>query len=296
MENYWAERSTTRLAQSEITALKYTTRVLDIYTATERKVNKQIQSVYENYAKKGVLDRKDLQKALSTNQRIQFTKKLKLRAAELGLDPEELLDERYLFRLTRLEAMKAQIQLEIKAIARQENAITTRAYKRVVSDSYASIQQDMPLMGINPAFSTISKDVVDTIVRQNWSGKHYSTRIYSNVDDLAKQLPDILGSGMLSGESLPSMAKVIRERFGVSQYRAMTLIRTETAFMHNRAELQSYKDDNVKQYEFVAILDGRTTEICEGLDGRRFKTKDAMVGKNYPPMHVKCRSTTAPIA
>ena len=133
MENYWAERSTTRLAQSEITALKYTTRVLDIYTATERKVNKQIQSVYENYAKKGVLDRKDLQKALSTNQRIQFVKKLKLRTIELGLDPEELLDERYLFRLTRLEAMKAQIQLEIKAIARQESAITTRAYKSGIS-------------------------------------------------------------------------------------------------------------------------------------------------------------------
>lgn len=32
--------------------------------------------------------------------------------------------------------------------------------------------------------------------------------------------------------------------------------------------------------------------ICQSLDGKIFFLKDRLVGKNYPPMHPWCRSTT----
>ena len=44
-------------------------------------------------------------------------------------------------------------------------------------------------------------------------------------------------------------------------------------------------------YVFVATLDNRTSQICQELDGKKFKLSEAEEGVNYPPMHPYCRST-----
>jgi NAD+--asparagine ADP-ribosyltransferase len=72
----------------------------------------------------------------------------------------------------------------------------------------------------------------------------------------------------------------------------MRLVRTETNHFQNRAELQSYKDEDVEYYRFDATLDGRTSDICRELNGKIFRVADAIEGVNYPAMHVNCRSTT----
>ena len=53
-----------------------------------------------------------------------------------------------------------------------------------------------------------------------------------------------------------------------------------------------YKKLDVEEYEFMATLDKRTSEICRELDGKHFKVDEAVPGENYPPMHPRCRSTT----
>ena len=48
--------------------------------------------------------------------------------------------------------------------------------------------------------------------------------------------------------------------------------------------------DIVPYYEWLSTLDGRTSPICRGLDGKVFE-----VGKGrLPPAHFNCRSTTSP--
>ena len=43
---------------------------------------------------------------------------------------------------------------------------------------------------------------------------------------------------------------------------------------------------------YSACIDGRTSKLCRELDGKTFKVKDGKPGKNLPPMHPFCRSTT----
>jgi hypothetical protein len=50
----------------------------------------------------------------------------------------------------------------------------------------------------------------------------------------------------------------------------------------------------VEQYELVATLDGKTSEICQELDGKVFAMKDYEVGVTAPPFHCWCRTVTAP--
>ena len=44
-------------------------------------------------------------------------------------------------------------------------------------------------------------------------------------------------------------------------------------------------------YQYSAIMDDRTSDICSGLHGKFFKAGDEPI----PPMHFNCRSTLIPI-
>ena len=54
----------------------------------------------------------------------------------------------------------------------------------------------------------------------------------------------------------------------------------------------AYEEMGVKEYVFVAVLDSRTSEICQANDNKKYLYKDREVGVNYPPLHPNCRSTT----
>jgi SPP1 gp7 family putative phage head morphogenesis protein len=49
-------------------------------------------------------------------------------------------------------------------------------------------------------------------------------------------------------------------------------------------------DDALVGYEFVAVLDSRTSQQCRGFDGRTFKADDPKLAAITPPLHPNCRS------
>lgn len=87
-------------------------------------------------------------------------------------------------------------------------------------------------------------------------------------------------------------------RCAVGAFEARRLVRTEACYIANQAELDGYRQTGIESYEFSAVLDNRTSKLCDnvdGLDGKIFKISEAVPGKNLPPMHPFCRSTTLPI-
>lgn len=48
--------------------------------------------------------------------------------------------------------------------------------------------------------------------------------------------------------------------------------------------------------EFVAVLDGQTTELCRGLDGTILPIDHPFWNNYYPPNHFNCRSTVKQLA
>lgn len=74
---------------------------------------------------------------------------------------------------------------------------------------------------------------------------------------------------------------------------AMTVTRTATIHTNARARdlLYEANADLVKEVQWVATLDGRTSDICMGLDGQVFPIGDGP----RPPAHPNCRSTTTPV-
>lgn len=291
-QEYWRGRSEKRLVTSEELGDSAIIQSLGIYENALRNIERDIQSIYSNYSKNGILDVKELKKALNPCNKVEFLRKISKTAGLLNLAPSKIYDERYLGRLTRLQALMEQIKLQVMAIAPQTEFISAQAYSEVLQTSYKSFQGDIKKLGITPTFATLDKGAINTILTANWFGGNYSSRIWNNTGKLALELPTLLGASLSAGESYQKTARKLRERFDVTRYEATRLVRTETNYFQNQAELQSYWDDGIEKYEYEAILDSRTSKICRHLNGRVYYVKDAMPGVNYPPMHGNCRSTT----
>lgn len=79
-----------------------------------------------------------------------------------------------------------------------------------------------------------------------------------------------------------------------------TLVRTKTTEIYNRGRKSYFDNDELAQkviggYQFSAILDARTTEICRSLDKKIFKNDDDNINLMTPPLHWNCRSILVPV-
>ena len=126
----------------------------------------------------------------------------------------------------------------------------------------------------------------------NWSGKHYSQRIWKNTQELSRTLKQELLVSLLTGRTDRETSEVIMNRCGAGAMQARRLVRTESCFLSGELTARSYEECGIEKYRYLATLDLRTSKICRELDGKIFPLKDRKPGKNYPPMHPWCRSTT----
>ena len=74
-------------------------------------------------------------------------------------------------------------------------------------------------------------------------------------------------------------------------YKARRVVRTESNYCINQAELKGMKDAGFDEYEFISLGEEAedVCDTCDDLDGERFKISEAAVGVNCPPMHPFCR-------
>ena len=281
-------------------AQEISNRIGTAYSAALRGIQSQLGSIFKNFAD-GISEaeaKRILQRA-SLSPDADYMDSLR-QAISLVEDPDEkaaLLAElnapAYKARMQRLKALAEDVGKKCDELARTADSTLDGGLRRIVRDSYYHGVFDMQQRtGIAFSFSKVSERMIKEVLQQNWSGEHYSERIWQNTDALAEQLRDVLMKGVLTGASSGRMANEIQERFHASYSRALTLTRTESSHCANSAELERYKDTGVEKYRYVATLDNRTSEICQELDGEEFPVKDAKPGTNYPPMHPRCRSTT----
>jgi SPP1 gp7 family putative phage head morphogenesis protein len=77
--------------------------------------------------------------------------------------------------------------------------------------------------------------------------------------------------------------------------RLETIVRTNTLAAFNQARLEQFAavSDEIQAYQYSAIWDDRTSEICQALDTKIISK--AEVDKYNPPNHFNCRSVLIPI-
>lgn len=108
-----------------------------------------------------------------------------------------------------------------------------------------------------------------------------------------RRFESTLREGIGLGETTPQLVKRI-EAGGWAQSRrsAQTVALTANAAIANAARLDTFKQmRSVKFVEYSAILDNRTSQICQSLSGKIFPIEGPITS---PPQHPRCRSLLLP--
>lgn len=196
----------------------------------------------------------------------------------------------------RLKLLQKQIEKRLEILFELEEAYVTRVLWHTFEEEYYhGIFNLNQLVGYGAGTYYLAPDVIESAITTAWSRANYSDRIWKRKKELGKTVEEILRKGMLMGYSNARMTKQLAEQMDVSLRQAGRLIRTETCYVANQATLQSYKELDVEEYEFLATLDLLTSQTCRHLDGKKYPRNQAQVGLNYPPMHPHCRSSTIPV-
>lgn len=184
------------------------------------------------------------------------------------------------------------VEIESDLIALNEIRTSELLYKDVLSKAFNRSMFDIQKgIGLGFSFDMIPENIIKDILKNPWSGKHFAKRIGINNEILANNITDIMLDGFMEGKSIDKMARELKESVKVGKYIATRLIRTEVTYISNAAELESYKEMEIEKYIYIATLDTRTSDVCQGLDREVFEVSKAMAGENLPPMHPNCRSS-----
>lgn len=145
-------------------------------------------------------------------------------------------------------------------------------------------------------FREVPARQIDAAVSRPWApdGADFSARIWKQKKDLINNLQTDITRALMTGETTTDLADKISKRFNTTYGQAYRLVETETAYIQERAMLDTYDALDVEQYEICAVLDSKTSETCQHLDGKIFDKKDAKPGVTMPPFHCHCRTTTIP--
>jgi SPP1 gp7 family putative phage head morphogenesis protein len=78
-----------------------------------------------------------------------------------------------------------------------------------------------------------------------------------------------------------------------------TLVRTNVFESLNEARFQEFTDPAlegfVQAFEYAAVMDSSTTDICQELNGKVFAADSGEWEEYRPPNHFNCRSVLVPI-
>lgn len=297
--DYWNKRANERMASYHKDSYETIRKITSAYDKAIKDINGDINSIFYKYMKDSELSEKEIRQLL--NSKIPKKELDDIRSKIYGIQDEELKRymmaqlnaEAYKARITRLEALKESIYINTKLAADVEIKQSTKLYTDNINKAYYTNLFDIQKgLGIGFNVAEIPLETVQEILKNKWSGEHYSKRIWRNTDVLAEKLEEVITNGLMTGKSSRKMATELEELTNYGKFAAERIIRTETTYISNAAEIESYKECGIDKYVFIATLDLRTSKVCREHDKKIYNVKDAESGVNLPPLHPYCRSTT----
>lgn len=285
-----------------------------LYSQAEQEIQGQIEKLYQRFANAEQISLAEAKRLVSDAdfRRIDWEAMLEKSKSQCEQLKEDLPDEVK----RNLERQHQELDQTMKAYAKRGRVsyleLRSMEIDRIMVNLYDSQQQNIydfltseyddgyyrsiyntqQRIGFGRDFTRPNEKAVNTAILNRYDKRNFSKSLYAHCTNFSEELRSNLVTGLITGENLDKMAARIHKRMDVTYSAAKTLVRTETAYIYERSTMAGYNECGIEWYEFLATLDYTTSEICQEMDGKHFKVKDAVPGKNFPPMHPNCRSTT----
>lgn len=303
-KDYWRKRFEQLEEAQNNKSVKYYLELEKQYKLAINSIEKDILAWYNRFAKNEGISLLEAKKLLNTRELEEFKWSVE---EYIKYGKENAINQKWMKELenasarvhiTRLEALKLQIQQQVEVLYGNELDGIDKLMRDIYTSGYYhtafNVQQ-----GVNVGWSLMSLDTnrINKIISKPWAtdGLNFSERIWGkHRPTLVNELHTKLTQSIIRGENPKNLVNDFAKRFNVSKSQAKNLIMTESAFFASASRKDCFSDLDVEKYEIIATLDLRTSNICRELDGKIFDMKDYQVGITAPPFHCRCRTTTAP--
>ncbi|VIF96980.1 minor head protein [Clostridioides difficile] len=303
-KDYWRKRFEQLEEAQNNKSIKYYLELEKQYKLAMSNIEKDILIWYNRFAKNEGISLLEAKKLLNTRELEEFKWSVE---EYIKYGKENAINQKWMKELenasarvhiTRLEALKLQIQQQVEVLYGNELDDIDKLMRHIYTSGYYhtafNVQQ-----GVNVGWSLMNLDTnrINKIISKPWAtdGLNFSERIWGkHRPTLVNELHTKLTQSIIRGENPKNLVNDLAKRFNVSKSQAKNLIMTESAFFASASRKDCFNDLDVEKYEIIATLDLKTSNICRELDGKVFDMKDYQVGITAPPFHPRCRTTTAP--
>lgn len=302
--DYWAGRWV-QLEDSNHRSAEETMDAIDTaYRQAEREVESQISVWYQRFAdNNGIVDMAEARRILNAGELKEFkwtVEQYIQHGRENGVSADwskELENASARFHITRLEALKLNIQQSAEVLfGNQLDQMDSMMRQTYLGSYYHSAFQIQTGAGVGWDIAALNQGAIQIAINRPWAtdGRNFSERIWTNKQALIAELQKNLTQSLMTENTCDKTIEALMKRFGVSHHQAARLVYTENAYIQSVAQGDSYRANGVKQYQYIATLDDRTSDMCREMDSRVFDVKDFKPGETAPPLHPWCRSATCP--
>ena len=273
------------------------------YRTAEKAIEQKIAVWYQRFADNNHITLQDAQKLLKgkeldefnwdVQEYIRYGKENALNGAWI----KQLENASARYHINRLEALKLQCQQDIEVLFGGQKDIFDRTMSDIYTNGYYHTAFEIQKgIGVGWNFSTLDTKTINKVINKPWAvdGSNFSDRIWKDKQKLLAEMDSTLTQNIILGEDPQKAINKLSKRLGVSKSSAGKLVMTEEAFFSSAGQQDCFKELDVEQYEIVATLDNKTSQICRSMDGKVFKMSEWKVGVTAPPFHPWCRTTTIP--
>lgn len=289
---YWSGRMDEIMAYVDRTDIDFFDELQIIYTEGRQNIQKEIYNFYAKCSKENNISIQEAKKRLMREDLSDYRANAEKYFKQAEKDPELLkrLNEQYKAgKVTRLEALHLDMEWHLGKMSGALHKSFDRYLKEVAQYAYRKI------IGGNSK-STLNKAALEQIVKTPFNGKNYSSSIWGNTDDLAKDLKKVLTQGFIRGSGPADMARELRKKYNVAKNRAEAIVRTDGTNVVNLSAAKRFEDFGLTKYKNNVHVDDRTTEICLRVnrEDKTFLLVEYQPGITAPPYHVGCRTGIVP--
>lgn len=196
---------------------------------------------------------------------------------------------------TLREAVDQELLYTYKEVFNTSKRSLIDLFSDQVSFAYQNVESKIKDMWVpERPTRTLAEDVVlnnplhsNKTLAAGWGGVSAGERL---------RLDAIIRKGIADNQTVNEIALAVRKNnvHNITRFQSKALVVTAITSVTAQADHAVYEANEkaIRGWQYVAVLDSRTTPVCAHRDGHIYPMSDK---SHLPPAHFNCRSTTVPV-
>lgn len=293
-KEYWLKREQEHAKQLRKDVSDKTQEIMKEYKRTLDNIEADINRNFVRYAKDGNMTMADAMKLADKMDVVRFADKAKQYVQEMNNSPQANADLKLYnlkMRVSRLQLLKSEINLEIDRLAGKLNNETEKHLRKVAMNEY---RRQAGILGKHLIFNDRKVNaLVNASYKLNNGFVTFSNNVWRNTEELKMRLGNALNSAILQGKNPNQYISEFVKIFNAQPYQVGRLLITETARLQGDVQLDSYKQGEIEWYDIS--YESSACRICRrAAAGGPYRHDRAVIGHNMYPFHPNCMCSIMP--